>query len=69
MKSENKTSAYGGVGFSGLLTVAFVVLKLIGRIDWPWWWVVSPIWISILAYAVIVIWVAIVLTWVGKNDL
>jgi ABC-type bacteriocin/lantibiotic exporter with double-glycine peptidase domain len=44
--SDSKTSS-GGVGFAGLLTIAFVVLKLCKMIDWPWMWVVSPIWISI----------------------
>lgn len=44
--SDSKTSS-GGVGFAGLLTIAFVVLKLCKVIDWSWWWVVSPILISI----------------------
>lgn len=35
----------GGVGFFGLLTVAFIVLKLTGVIAWSWLWVLSPIWI------------------------
>jgi len=37
------SSSSGGIGFLGLLTVAFVVLKLIGQIDWSWWWIFSPI--------------------------
>lgn len=44
--SDSKTSS-GGVGFAGLLTIAFIVLKLCKMIDWSWWWVISPIWISI----------------------
>ena len=31
----------------GLLTIAFVVLKLTGFIAWSWWWVLSPLWIAI----------------------
>lgn len=31
-----------------ILTYIFVVLKLCGVIDWSWWFVVSPIWISTL---------------------
>lgn len=38
----------GGISFTGLLTVAFVVLKLCGAIDWAWLWVVSPLWIGIV---------------------
>ena len=47
--SSNNNSAKassGGIGFAGLLTVAFIVLKLCGVITWSWVWVVSPIWIS-----------------------
>lgn len=35
---------HGGVSFPALLTVAFIVLKLCGVIDWSWWWVLAPIW-------------------------
>lgn len=38
----------GGIGFTGLLTIVFVVLKLLGKISWSWWWVLSPIWITAL---------------------
>ena len=34
----------GGIGFSGLLAIAFVVLKLCGVIAWSWWWVTAPLW-------------------------
>lgn len=33
------------VGFTGLLTIVFIVLKLTEYIVWSWWWVLSPIWI------------------------
>ena len=39
-------SSSGGIGFAGLLTIVFITLKLIGYINWSWWWVLSPIWIS-----------------------
>jgi len=32
---------------------ALIVLKLTGVIDWSWWWVVSPLWISGRAYLVL----------------
>lgn len=38
----------------GLLGVAFVVLKLVGVIDWSWWWVTAPFW-GVLAIAVVTI--------------
>ena len=42
MKKESNTS--GGVGMTGLLQVAFIVLKLCKIIDWSWWWVLAPTW-------------------------
>jgi hypothetical protein len=45
--SSSSSSSSGGIGFTGLLTVLFVGLKLTGHITWSWWWVLSPIWISL----------------------
>ena len=52
--SQASTSSSGGVGFTGLLTVLFVALKLTGVIAWSWWWVLSPLWIS-AALAVVIL--------------
>ena len=42
---NNSTTTSAGIGFTGVLTVAFIVLKLTHVIDWSWWWVLSPVWI------------------------
>lgn len=60
MSKKEKTSSNKGVGFAGFLTIAFIVLKLVGVISWSWVWVLSPIWISI-ALAVVLIVVAAIL--------
>ena len=44
--SDSKTATSGGIGFIGLLTIAFIILKLCNVINWNWWWVISPIWIT-----------------------
>jgi hypothetical protein len=44
----SSSSSSSGIGFSGLLTVLFIGLKLTGHITWPWIWVLSPLWISAL---------------------
>lgn len=44
--SNNNTTVSGGIGFTGLLTIVFIVLKLCGVINWSWIWVFSPMWIS-----------------------
>jgi hypothetical protein len=45
MYRNNNTSS-GGLGLGGVLGVIFIVLKLVGVIDWSWWWVLSPFWIT-----------------------
>lgn len=40
-----KESTGTGVGFSGLLFITFLVLKLCHVIDWSWWWITAPLWI------------------------
>ena len=45
--AESTTVKSSGVGFGGLLTIVFIVLKLTHVIDWSWWWVLSPLWIGL----------------------
>ena len=45
--------ATGGMGFSGWLTIVFIVLKLLKVINWPWIWVLSPLWIGLTLTLVI----------------
>jgi uncharacterized protein (DUF983 family) len=62
VKSDSSSSSSsGGIGFAGLLTIVFITLKLLGYITWSWWWVLSPIWISILLTIAAIVIVAIVL--------
>ena len=42
---DNKAKQ-GGLGIVSVLTIVFIVLKLLGVIRWSWIWVLSPIWIS-----------------------
>jgi hypothetical protein len=52
----SKESNNNGIGFSGLLLVAFIVLKLakIGVVaDWSWWWVMSPFWIPLCIWLIL----------------
>jgi hypothetical protein len=43
---SNNKSTSDGIGFTSLLLIAFIVLKLCNVIDWSWWWVLSPAWIT-----------------------
>lgn len=55
MSKEETTVTNSGIGFTGLLTIAFIVLKLTKVITWSWWWVISPLWISFSLAIVIII--------------
>lgn len=60
MKRFNVTaSSSGGISFAGLLTIVFIVLKLLKVINWSWLWVLSPLWISFVLFVIIVVIVAI----------
>lgn len=51
MKKTNST----GIGISGFLGIAFVVLKLVGVISWSWLWVLAPFWIPLAVCVLILI--------------
>lgn len=48
MRERQSTTVNGGIGFAGLLTIVFIVLKLLGIITWSWVWVFAPIWIDVI---------------------
>lgn len=51
---SSSSSSSGGIGFTGLLQITFIILKLCRIIDWSWWWVLAPTWIAVLIFAVVV---------------
>lgn len=63
--NNNSNNRTGGIGFTGLLTIVFIVLKLLGVITWSWVWVLSPIWISLILVLILMFIVIIVI--VGNN--
>lgn len=36
----------GGMSFLGWLQILFIGLKLTDYIEWSWWWVLSPLWLT-----------------------
>ena len=56
---EKTSSSRGGIGFVGVLTIVFVVLKLLHLIEWSWLWVLSPLWITAVLVGVILIFVGV----------
>lgn len=53
MASNSNSS--GGIGFLGLLTLLFITLKFTHFIEWPWVWVLSPLWIPACIGVVVMI--------------
>jgi hypothetical protein len=67
MSESQQTAATGGVGFAGLLTLVFIVLKLCHVIDWKWVWVLSPLWISVSISVLVIILVVLVGIWMANR--
>lgn len=45
MKDNNTVRS--GINFFEVLGIVFIILRLCGVIDWPWVWVLAPIWVPI----------------------
>ncbi len=69
MSRGNKRSVNIEIGSSfitGALLVIFIALKLIGIIDWPWIWVLCPLWIPLAIVFAIFVVVLLVSIIIGK---
>ena len=55
MSNNNNNSSSSGIGFTGLLTILFITLKLTKVISWTWVWVLSPLWISAILSIVVIL--------------
>ena len=42
------------MGILEVITIVFVVLKLVGVITWSWWTVFIPMYIAVVWYAIII---------------
>ena len=62
----NNYATARGIGFSGLLTIVFIVLKILNIIDWSWVWVLAPIWISFALWVIFFIIMFIIACLVNK---
>jgi len=52
---DSTVKVTGGLSFTSVLTIVFIVLKLLGHISWSWWWVFSPIWIELAILVLILV--------------
>ena len=63
--NDNKSGS-AGIGFPGLLTITFIVLKLTHVINWSWLWVLSPVWISSILAVVLVVTIILIKLFKGE---
>ena len=61
--SDNNNSSSGGVGCLGVILIVFVILKLVGTITWSWGYVLSPLWIGIAFWIIIISVATIIVSW------
>lgn len=56
-----------GAAFSYILGIIFITLKLIGKIEWSWWWIVCPFWaptaIAVAGFVGLCVWYMICCLW------
>ena len=57
------TTAGGGLNILGVVEIVFIILKLLGIINWSWWIVLIPLWIDlgVTLLVILVIIVAIII--------
>lgn len=53
MQNSNTGGNARGISLLGMLALIFITLKLLGYITWPWWWVISPLWVPAACFAVL----------------
>ncbi|CAJ2232174.1 hypothetical protein [Companilactobacillus paralimentarius] len=62
--NNNTDTTKTGLGFLSILTLIFVVAKILGFLSWSWWLVFLPIWGPILSLAlfILVAWIVTLIT-------
>jgi hypothetical protein len=50
---DKKKMKWTGLKDANTLCYIFITLKLLEKIDWSWWWVLSPIWINMLVGSIV----------------
>lgn len=55
MSRNSSSRSSGGLGLCSVLAIVFIVLKLVGVINWSWLWVLSPLWIELIIVIVLVV--------------
>ena len=69
MSKTTSSSSSSGIGFFGVLTILFIALKLLGKIDWSWWIVLAPMWgVFALVIVILIVWLIYVAIDTHRED-
>lgn len=49
-------SATSGVGILDVVQIVFIILKLCGVINWSWWVVLLPLWVTVAIGGIVIVW-------------
>lgn len=56
MREKKHVAVRSGVSLPTVVFIVFLILKLTNVIDWSWWWVTAPLWMSVgLGIAIVLI--------------
>ena len=66
MSNKKKTKGGCSMSFGTVLGIVFIVLKLVGLIEWSWVWVLSPFWIGAIIIILSLI-ISVIASLIGYN--
>ena len=55
MEERHNITVSQPLGWSLILTIFFSVLRFFNVIDWDWFWILSPLWITIAAICLFIL--------------
>lgn len=55
MRKYKSDSSSGGIGTLDVIQIVLIILKLVGVINWRWWVVLIPMWITIGMWVLFII--------------
>jgi len=66
--NNNTDTTKTGLGFLSILTLIFVVAKIMGYLSWSWWVVFLPMLIpvALIIVAIVVSWIVMLWLWLDR---
>lgn len=66
--NNNRSSATGGgLSILGVVEIVFIILKLLGIINWSWWIVLIPLWIDLGITLLVILFIIVAIIMANKR--